>query len=334
MTDLSSRLDQLSPAKRALLEKLAARGGAPPAADAIRPREGTGPAPLSFGPQRLWFLDRLQPGTPLYTIPVAFRLRGRLDVRALRAAFGEVVSRHEALRTVFREVEGTPLQLVLPALPAPLAVAELRALPAEVREGEAERRVRDFLRLPFDLARGPLVRAFAVRTGEEAWILAFGVHHVASDGWSQGIFLRELSAACAARTGGADAPLPAPRLQYPDYAAWQRGWLRGRVLEEQLAWWRERLGGEAPVLELPADRPRPAVLTQRGAKHFAVLPAELAGAVEAFARGEGASPFMVLLAAFQLLLGRLAGEEEVRVGTPVATRDRRETEGTIGFFVN
>ncbi len=334
MTDLSSRLEQLSPAKRALLEKLAARGGAPPAADAIRPREGSGPAPLSFGQQRLWFLDRLQPGTPLFTIPVAFRLRGRLDVRALRAALGEVVSRHEALRTVFREVEGTPLQLVLPRMPAPLAVAELRALPPEARAAEAERRVRDFLRSPFDLARGPLLRAFAARTGDEAWTLALAVHHVASDGWSQGILLRELSAGYAARVGGGAAPLPPPSLQYPDYAVWQRAPARARMLDEQLAWWRERLGDGAPVLELPADRPRPAALSQRGAKHHAVLPAELADAVEAFARGEGATPFMVLLAAFQLLLGRLAGEDGVRVGTPVANRDRRETEGTVGFFVN
>ncbi|HEV2735904.1 MAG TPA: amino acid adenylation domain-containing protein, partial [Longimicrobiaceae bacterium] len=334
MTDLSSRLEQLSPAKRALLEKLAARGGAPPAADVVRPREGSGPAPLSFGQQRLWFLDRLQPGTPRYTIPVAFWLRGRLDVRALRAALGEVVSRHEALRTVFREVQGTPLQLVLPRVPAPLDTADLRALPEAAREAEAERRVRDFLRLPFDLARGPLLRAFAVRTGDEAWTLALGVHHVASDGWSQGILLRELSAAYAARVGGGAAPLPAPRLQYPDYAAWQRGTAHARVLDEQLAWWRERLGGTAPVLELPADRPRPAALGQRGAKHFAVLPAELAERAEAFARGEGASPFMTLLAAFQLLLGRLAGEEEVRVGTPVANRGRPETEGVVGFFVN
>ncbi|HEV2735361.1 MAG TPA: condensation domain-containing protein, partial [Longimicrobiaceae bacterium] len=176
MTDLSSRLEQLSPAKRALLEKLAARGGAPPAADVVRPREGSGPAPLSFGQQRLWFLDRLQPGTPLYTIPAAFWLRGRLDVRALRAALGEVVSRHEALRTVFREVEGTPLQLVLPSMPVTVEVADLHALPEPARGAEAERRVRDFLRLPFDLARGPLLRAFAAREGEEDWTLAIGVH--------------------------------------------------------------------------------------------------------------------------------------------------------------
>ncbi|HEX8273556.1 MAG TPA: condensation domain-containing protein, partial [Longimicrobiaceae bacterium] len=334
MTDLSSRLEQLSPAKRALLEKLAARAGGTAAAEPIRPRDGGGPAPLSFGQQRFWFLDRLQPGTPLYTIPAAFRLRGRLDVRALRAALADVVARHEALRTVFREVEGTPLQVVLPAVPAPLDVADLRALPEAARAAEAERRVREFLRLPFDLSRGPLLRAFAVRTDADGWTLALGVHHVASDGWSQGIVLRELAAAYAARSGAGAPPLPAPALQYPDYAVWQRGWLRGRVLEEQLAWWRERLAGGPAVLELPADRPRPAAMSQRGAKHYGRLPAEVAEAAEALARAEGGTPFMVLLAAFQLLLGRLAGEEEVRVATPVANRGRPETEGTVGFFVN
>ena len=331
MTDLSGRLEQLSPAKRALLEKLARRAApARPAEDAIRPREESGPAPLSFGQQRFWFLDRLQPGTPLYTVPAVFRLRGRLDVRAMERAFAEVVARHDALRTVFREVEGEPRQVVLPAVATPVGAADLRGAP----DGEAERRVREWLRLPFDLSFGPLVRAFAVRTGEDAWVLAFAVHHVASDGWSQGIFLRELSAAYARHLGGEGAPPPPPRVQYPDYAVWLRGWMRGTVLEEQLAWWKGRLGSGAPVLELPGDRPRPLSMSQRGAKLLASLPADLADGAEALARREGATPFMVLLAAFHALLGRLSGEEEVRVATPVANRGRPETEGTIGFFVN
>jgi amino acid adenylation domain-containing protein len=335
MTDLSARLERLSPAKRLLMERLARAGAAAPAeGPELRPRSQAGPVPLSFAQQRLWFLDRLEPGTPFYTIPFVCRLRGPVDPRALRSAYEGVVRRHEALRTVFAEEDGRPVQAVLPDARAPFHLADLRPVPATARGAETRRRVRDFLRLPWDLARGPLVRAFLARTGDEEWTFALALHHVVSDGWSHGILVREMSAVYAAALSGGEAQLPAPEVQYADYALWQRERMAGAVLEEQLAYWRRTLADAPTQLELPADRPRPAVRSHHGAKHFFTLPAEAFDALAAVARAEGASPFMALLAVFQLLLARLAGEEEVLVGTPVANRERRETEGTVGFFAN
>ena len=329
MTDLSARLDQLSPAKRALLEKLARRGPVPPAdASAPRRRTGEGPVPLSFSQRRLWFLDRLEPGTAAYTIPAVFRVRGPLDPAALERALRGVVERHEALRTTFHEVDGEPVQVVAPSAGVPLAAQDLRSLSADERDEEALRRVRDFLRLPFDLSTGPLLRGLLVRTAEEEWTFALALHHVASDGWSQGILFHEMGALYA----GESTPLAMPEVQYPDFALWQKG--RAAEWEGQLAWWKERLAGAPTVLELPAARPRPPVRSGRGAKHAVSFPRELADALAALGREEGASPFMVLLAAFQALLSRLTGEEDVPVGTPVANRTRRELERTVGFFVN
>ncbi|HEX2188729.1 MAG TPA: condensation domain-containing protein, partial [Longimicrobiaceae bacterium] len=333
MTDLSSRLERLSPAKRLLLERLARTGPRSAAADPpLRPRERGGPVPLSFAQQRLWFLDRLEPGTALYNIPFVYRLYGAVDAAALEAALAGVARRHEALRTVFREEDGRPVQTVLDAAPAPFAQADFRALPAAGRGAEALARVRDFLCLPFDLERGPLLRALLARVGEDEWLFALSTHHVASDGWSHGIVVRELGELYAARGGAAE--IPAPEVQYADYALWQRERASGSLLDEQLAWWRGALADAPARLELPADRPRTAARGHAGAKHFFDLPAEQLDALAAVAREEGASPFMALLAVFQLLLGRLAGEEDVLVGTPVANRERRETEGTVGFFAN
>ncbi|HEX8275905.1 MAG TPA: amino acid adenylation domain-containing protein, partial [Longimicrobiaceae bacterium] len=296
------------------------------------PRDGS-PLPLSFAQQRLWFIDRLQPGSDAYNIPAAMRIRGPLDVGALRRAFTELVRRHEALRTVLVESGGEAAQVILPAAPVPLPVLDFSGLPWERREVEALGRVGEEGRRPFDLSRGPLLRLVLARL-EEEWLLCFTMHHVASDGWSIVVLVRELSALYAAYSRGEASPLPELPVQYADYAVWQREWLRGETLDTLLGYWRERLEGAPPLLELPTDHPRrggPGAA--EGSRPF-TLSAAAARALRALGRRESATLFMTLLAGWQTLLGRYAGQEDVVVGTPVAGRSRAEVEGLIGFFVN
>ncbi len=286
--------------------------------------------PLSFAQQRLWFLDRLEPGSPFYNLPLALRLRGRLERGALAGALSAVVGRHEVLRTVFGAREGVPVQRPLAAQGLPLPEVDLSGLPDRPLEAELLRLVREESRRPFDLESGPVLRALLTRQGEADHGLLLTLHHIAGDGGSLGIFLRELEALYAALAAGrrpALAPLP---VQYADFAAWQREELSGAVLERELGYWRERLAG-LPVLELPADRPRAAVQRFRGAARRLRLPG--AGLRE-LGRREGATLFMTLLAAFAALLGRYGRQEDLAVGSPVAGRTRPETEGLIGFFVN
>ncbi|MFL6289705.1 MAG: amino acid adenylation domain-containing protein, partial [Thermoanaerobaculia bacterium] len=289
----------------------------------IVPVDRDGELRASFAQERLWFLDRFGSDRASYNLPAALHLRGRLDPAALAAALGEIVRRHESLRTTFAVgSEGRVLQVIGPAK-TELPVVDLRGVP-----GELKRLAREEARRPFDLARGPLLRAVLVRTGEDDHTLLLTQHHIVSDGWSIGVLLRELTALY----GGAFLPdLP---VQYADFAAWQRQWLQGGTLARQLGWWREHLAGAPPVLELPADRPRPPVPSGRGGVFPVAPPAALRDGVQALARRCGATPFMVLLAAFQALLGRLADRADVPVGTPVAGRGRSEIEGLIGFFVN
>ncbi|HEX6373984.1 MAG TPA: amino acid adenylation domain-containing protein [Longimicrobium sp.] len=296
--------------------------------------ERAGDLPLSFGQERLWFLQRLQPESPFYNVACAVRLRGALDARALERALGEIVRRHEPLRTRFRDAEGVPAQVIAPFHGFELPVDDLSALPGEARDAELRRRAQADAETPFDLARGPLFRARLLALGDEDNALLLCMHHAVCDGWSVGIFFRELSALYVAFRDGVAAELDDLPVQYADFAAWQRRHLVGEALDGQLAWWKERLAGAPALLELPTDLPRPAVQTYRGAHE----PVELSGALlerlETLGRAEGASLFMVLLGAFQLLLARYAGVEDVVVGSPVAGRTRSEVEGLIGFFVN
>ncbi len=304
---------------------------APPVAPV--PRDGT-PLPLSFAQQRLWFLDRLEPGGAAYNIPAAMRVRGPLDVGALRRAFTELARRHEAVRTVLADAGGEAAQVVLPAAPVPLPVLDLAGLPWEAGRPEALRRAAEEGRRPFDLGRGPLLRPMLVRQAEEEWLLCFTMHHVVSDGWSIGVLVREISVLYAAFSRGAPSPLPELPVQYADYAVWQREWLRGEALEEQLRFWREQLRGAPPLLELPTDRPRRGSLGATEAELRFALSADAARALRGLGRREGATLFMTLLAGWQVLLGRYAGQDDVVVGTPIAGRSRAEVEGLIGFFVN
>ncbi|HEV2734290.1 MAG TPA: amino acid adenylation domain-containing protein, partial [Longimicrobiaceae bacterium] len=308
------------------VERAAAEGA--DAAPPLVPVAHDGPLPLSFAQQRLWFVEQLAPGTPAYNVPALVRLSGALDAEALRRSLEEVVRRHEGIRTRFTLAGGEPVQAVAPAGPLALAVEEVAG------DEEARRAFAEEARRPFDLAGEALFRFRLLRAAPDEHVLLIVVHHVVADGWSMGILFRELAALYPAFAAGRPGPLPEPALQYADFAVWQRGWMRGEVLDRQLAFWRERLAGAPPVLDLPTDFPRPAAQSFRGGVHRFVLPAALAGRLHALARREGATPFMALLAAFQALLARYARQDEVVVGSPIAGRTRVEVEGTIGNFVN
>ncbi len=295
-------------------------------------REGL--APLSFAQQRLWFIDQLEPGSPLYNIPVALRVEGRLDSAVLAHCLGEIVRRHEALRTVFTVRQGEPAQAVQPAAPFQLAVVDLAALPESRREAAALRLAADEAARPFDLTRGLLLRGMLLRLAADDRFVTLTLHHIAGDGWSLRILIREITALYAAFAEGRPSPLPEPAVQYADFAAWQRSWLQGEILESEIAFWRRQLAGLPPLLGLPTDRPRPAAQSFRGATRPVRLPAGLAPQLEALSRREGATLFMVLLAAFQALLARHSGQQDLAVGSPIAGRNRVEIEGLIGFFVN
>ncbi len=289
--------------------------------------------PLSFAQQRLWFIDQLESGNPVYNTTRGVRLRGTLDLAALDRALSELVRRHEALRTTFRDLYGQPVQVIGKAEPFTVIVEDLSGLPSATRDEDARRLTLEDARQPFDLSTGPLMRARLLRLSNEEHVLLFSLHHIVSDGWSMGVLVREVAALYAVYAVGAESPLEDLSLQYGDYAVWQREWLQGEVLERQLAYWREQLADAPPVLELPTDRPRPQVQTFRGAALPFNLSKELAQALKTLSRREGVTLYMTLLAAMQLLLARYTGQDDILTGTPIANR-RGEIEGLIGFFVN
>ncbi|MFP5288963.1 MAG: amino acid adenylation domain-containing protein, partial [Thermoanaerobaculia bacterium] len=296
------------------------------------PRSGL--LPLSFAQERLWFLDRLVPGNATYNSPLAARLAGPLEIGLLTGALNEVVRRHEALRTTFAEVDGRAVQVISPHLVLVVPAADLRALPEERREEEMRRLIRGEASRPFDLERGPLLRMTVLAVAPEEHVMLLTMHHIASDGWSTGVLVRELAALLPALAEGRPSPLPKLPLQYADFAVWQRRWFSGEVLAREAAWWRDRLAGAPGVLELPTDRPRPAEQTFRGATERTVLPPELVRGLGAVARRHNATTFMILLAALDALLLRTSGQADIAVGTAIAGRTRPEIEGLIGFFAN
>jgi amino acid adenylation domain-containing protein len=313
------------------VEKVSRLGGASPLPLARIDRSAD--LPLSFAQQRLWFIDQLDGGSQ-YNMPIALRLSGELSVAVLSRVLAEVVRRHESLRTVFSRVEGQPRQVILPPAGLAAAVVDLTALPSALRELVAMDRVAEEARRPFDLARGPLLRVGLWRLGEMKHLMLLAMHHIVSDGWSLGVLIREVTALYTAFSLGLPSPFAELPVQYADFAAWQQGWLSGEVLDGEIAWWREYLAGAPPLLELPTDRLRPAVLSRKGGMVDLAFDPELSAALPRLAQQQAATLFMVLMAAFQSLLGRLAGAPEVCVGTPIAGRTRRETEDLIGFFVN
>ena len=290
--------------------------------------------PLSFAQQRLWFLDQLEASGSFYNLPAAVRLRGVLNVAALEQTLSEVVRRHEVLRTTFVAVDGEPRQVIKPFTPVSLPVFDVSELDAAEREAETRRLLSEEASRPFDLARGPLVRACLVRLGAEEHVALVTMHHIISDGWSTGIFIREVAALYKAFLAEEESPLAELPIQYADFAHWQRGWLQGEVLAEQLDYWREALAEMPTMLELPTDRPRPREQTFNGAMVSVEVPAELTWQLKALSQREGVTLFMTLLAAFQSLLFRHSGQDDIVVGTPIANRRYRELEDLIGFFVN
>jgi amino acid adenylation domain-containing protein len=302
----------------------------PPIVAAARGRQTS----MSFAQQRLWFIERLVPGNAFYNLAAALRFEGPLRRGALEHALGEVVKRHEILRTTFDEADGQLIQIVGPGGAVPLSAVDLCALPGAEREAAAQRFASAEARRPFDLVAGPLLRASLLRLGVEEHLLLLNVHHIIFDGWSLGVLLGELTALYRTHVTGEAARLPELPVQYADYALWQQHLMQGDVLEAGMGYWRRRLAGAPAVLELPADRPRPPARSYRGATHDFALPERLTRPLREFCRQEAVTMFMLTLAVFKTLLYRYTGQADILVGAPVAGRNRDEVERLIGFFVN
>jgi amino acid adenylation domain-containing protein/non-ribosomal peptide synthase protein (TIGR01720 family) len=314
-------------------------GAAVPGAPAppLVPVPRAGDLPLSFAQQRLWFLDQLEPGSPLYNMPGALRIEGPLSAAVLARCLGEIVRRHETLRTVFAAPAGSAVQVIRPAAPFPLPVVDLAGLPEHRREALALALLREEAGRPFDLTRDPILRGRLLRLAGEDHLVLLTLHHIAGDAWSLGLLAREIAAlypALLEGTAGRPSPLAELTVQYADFAIWQHSWLRGEVLEREVDWWRRQLAGLPPLLTLSTDRPRPAVQSYRGATRPVRLSPALTRQAGTLARRSGATLFMVLLAGFQALLARLSGQEDLAVGSSIAGRTHREVEPLIGCFVN
>jgi glycosyltransferase involved in cell wall biosynthesis len=336
---IGAKIAGLTPEQKALLmarlqkkSKLRAAQGleAPP----IRPVSRAQRLPLSFAQQRLWFLDQLEPGSTFYNVPAAVRLNGRLNVPALERTLNEIVRRHEVLRTTFVAQGGQPAQVVHPPTAISLPVFDLSNLSGDELEAEMERLTKEEMQQAFDLSKGPLVRAKLLRLGEREHLALLTLHHIVTDGWSAGVLVREIGALYEAFMQGRPSPLAELKIQYADFAVWQRQWLRGAVMEQLLTYWRGQLGGALPVMELTTDRPRPAIQSFRGRRENLQLPTALADELKGLSKGRGCTLFMTTLAAFKTLLHRYTQQEDLLVGVAIANRNRREIEPLIGFFVN
>ncbi|MCI0387273.1 MAG: condensation domain-containing protein, partial [Acidobacteria bacterium] len=290
--------------------------------------------PASFAQQRLWFLDQFQPGSPFYNIPLAVRIKGALRIAALEQCIEAIVRRHESLRTTFATMEGEPVQVINPEMSIALDKVDLRELPEPERETETYRLAIAEAQRPFNLAQGPLLRTTLLKLGEDDYVLLLTMHHIVSDAWSLGVFIREMAALYDAFSRGEPSPLPDLPLQYADFAEWQREWLQGEVLETQLTYWKQQLGNNQTALRLPTDYSRPAVQTARGAKRSRLFSKHLCESLKELSQQEKVTLFMTLLAAFQTLLHRYTSQDDISVGTPIANRNWADIEGLIGCFIN
>jgi amino acid adenylation domain-containing protein len=326
----------MSGAKRDLLEKFLRgdldRQPTPPRT--IAPQPPDSPAQLAFAQERLWFLDQLSPDSAVYNVPIAVRLSGPINPDVLERSVNEIVRRHDALRTTFVTLDGQPVPIVCPKLKVEMPTVNVASYPEHEREARGKALLNKEAAGAFDLTKGPLIRTTLLRLEEHDHFFLVVMHHIVSDGWSMVLFFQELSAIYHAFSRGEESPLAPLQIQYSDYSAWQREWLKGDRLQKQLAYWKGKLAGELPVLELPIDRPRPAVQTFRGAREWLVLSKDLTSAIKALGRREGVTLFITMLAAFKVLLCRYAGQEDVIVGSPIANRPQTETESIIGFFLN
>jgi hypothetical protein len=336
---LADRLAALSPEQRALFERLRGREGRggmrrPPPVEPVSGPLGLGDWPLSFDQERLWRLHQEDPRLVSWNVDAGSRLSGEIDLPAFLGALLVLVRRHAAWRTTFPRVGGRPVQRVAEHLAPEVSLIDLRALPEELREAAAHRALHDHTRRPFDLARGPLLRLALARLGARERLLLVTIHHLVTDWITFQVFFRELLALYEGwRAGDGFGGLPAPAVQYPDYAVWERQWLQGEVLAAEARFWRRQLAGFPLVLDLPADRPRPPVQSQRGGLHRVAAGAERSGRLRALARAEGATVFMAMLAALQALLGTLTGQRRLLVGSNGANRARPELAAVAGFFL-
>src|SRR6266511_682071 len=328
MDNLYQRIANLPPEKRALLElRLIKQSGAAAEAETIPRRDTSAPCPLSFAQQRLWFLNQLQPDSPAYNMSSAMRMCGTLNMEALHKTLDAIVARHEVLRTTYAAVDGSPVQVIAESRSLEVPVIDLRRWPDAEREAEVQRLLLASTERPFNLSRDLMLRASVLRLGEQEHVLLLIMHHIASDGWSTGVLIREIARMYEAFAAGKPSSLPELPIQYADYAHWQREWLQGEVLETPLSYWKQCLGGGLPTLELPSDRPRPVVQSDWGARQGLMLPPPLSEALKALSRQEGVTLFMTLLAVFQTLLHRYTGQDDILLGSPIAGRTRTQTEG-------
>ncbi len=306
----------------------------PTAPAPIQPVPRTGPLPVSFAQQRLWFLEQMQQEGAVYNIPLAIQVQGFLDEAAFSQSFNALIERHEALRTRFITVEGQPMQVVVPPAPITIEQQDLRSLAPSEQAAEVRRQAIAAAQTRFDLTQAPLLRVTWLPLAELESVVLLTMHHIIADGWSMEVLLRELGGLYRAHLTGADPALPTLPIQYGDFAVWQREWLQGQVLERQLSYWREQLAGPLPVLQLPTDFPRARVQTFRGAVENFALSADLSDRLKSLAQQQSTTLFVTLLTAFKVLLFRHTGQSDLLVGTPIANRHRAEVEGLIGFFVN
>ena len=290
--------------------------------------------PLSFAQERLWFLDQWEPGSTAYLQSYAWRLHGLLHQGDFETSLKELAARHGSLRTTFSSIQGHPVQVIAPVAPVSLALHDLNALPESAKEIELQHLIHQKTHQPFDLTIGPLWRTQLFRLAPQEHVLVLMLHHIITDGWSLGIFLKELTTLYNAQITGHHADLPSLPLQYADYAVWQRQWLEGNLLDSQLTYWRRQLAGAPSSLELTTDFPRPPQSTYRGGLLPFTLPVPLTQALKTLSQQEGVTLFMTLLAAFQILLFRYTGQRDILVGAPMAGRTHTDLEDLIGFFVN
>lgn len=290
--------------------------------------------PLSFSQMRMWLIEQMSPGNTGLNLPATYRFSGTLDYGAFEASLDEIVKRHATLRTAFVEVNGQPVQRILPEIRFGLQTVDLSDKPASERDAEVARLIAEEEGRVFDLLKPPLARALLIRLTDDVHVFHVTMHHIVADGWSIGLFVRELAAFYEAFSTGQPAALPDLRVQYADFVYWQQKWLQTAAVESQLAYWRQQLAGSPPLLELPTDYPRPPVQTFRGGHQIVSLPVELSAAVRDFSQRQGVTLFMTLLSAFYVLLGRYTGQDDIPVGSPIAGRNRQEIEDLIGVFIN
>jgi hypothetical protein len=335
MNDITRRITTLSPRQRKLLwERLRQNGSHGSSALIPRRSRTENFFPLSFAQERLWVVEQLQPGNPAYIISAAAGFNLPVNVAVLEQSLNAIVQRHEILRTTFPARHGKPVQRIASSMMLTLPVVDLRHIPEPYRAEQASQLAAEQARRPFDLASGPLLRTRLLRLSEDRSVTLITLHHIIFDGWCTSLLVQEIMALYAAFSTGQPSPLPELPIQYADYAVWQREQLGGEMMASQMDYWKQRLGGTLPPLELPTDRARPLIQSYRGATRTFVLSADLLKSLNELSRHEGVTLFMLLLAAFQTLLHRYTGQNDIRVGSPVANRPRVETEDLIGCFLN